>query len=34
VGSTSKVTRRTGEKIESMGMTPMVDDVLFLSAVT
>jgi len=28
----SKVTRWTGEKIESIGMTPMVEDFLFLSA--
>ena len=28
MGSTSNVTRRTGEKIESTGMTPMVVDVL------
>ena len=29
-GSTAKVTRRTGEKIESTGITPMVDDRLLL----
>ena len=34
VGSTVKATRRTGEKIESTGITPMVDDRLFLSAET
>ena len=34
VGSTAKATRRTGEKIESIGMTPMTDDFLFLSADT
>ena len=33
-GSMSKVTRRTGEKMESTGMTPMVLDRLFLSAET
>jgi hypothetical protein len=32
VGSTSKATRRTGEKIESTGMTPMVSDTLLASA--
>ena len=34
VGSTSKVTRRTGEKIESTGMTPIVFEVLLRSAET
>ena len=34
VGSTEKVTRRTGEKMESTGITPMVLDVLFRSAET
>jgi hypothetical protein len=34
VGSTWKVTRRTGEKIESTGMTPIVDVVLLRSADT
>ena len=34
VGSTSKVTRRTGEKIESTGMTPIVADALLRSAET
>ena len=33
-GSTSKVTRRTGEKIESTGMTPMVEERLLRSADT
>src|ERR1700728_2078504 len=33
-GSTSKVTRRTGEKMESTGMTPIVDDFLLRSADT
>ena len=28
----SNVTRCTGEKIESIGITPMVEDRLFLSA--
>jgi hypothetical protein len=31
VGSTAKATRRTGEKIESTGITPMVDERLALS---
>ena len=31
-GSMSNVTRCTGEKMESIGMTPMVFDRLFLSA--
>ena len=34
VGSTSKATRRTGEKIESTGITPMVVDTLLRSADT
>ena len=33
-GSTEKATRRTGEKIESTGITPMVDERLFRSAET
>jgi hypothetical protein len=33
-GSMSKVTRWTGEKMESIGMTPMVFERLFLSAET
>ena len=32
VGSTSNDTRRTGEKIESTGITPMVSDTLLPSA--
>ena len=32
VGCTSKATRRTGEKIESTGITPMVSEVLLASA--
>ena len=34
VGSTVNATRRTGEKIESTGMTPIVDDFLLRSAET
>jgi hypothetical protein len=34
VGSTSKATRRTGEKIESTGMTPIVSSSLLRSADT